>query len=114
MIGEFLQRLVIALPLVCALAALLLLAIKRGWLRLPSALPLPRFLPIFLPRRAAATRPATAESLSIRRVHAIGPSARVAVLHFHGREHLLALNGQSLLLIASETPSQQGSAPCNG
>lgn len=93
MIGEFLTRLAVALPLVCLLAALFVLAVKRGWIRLPAggrmALAMPRM-------RAAPPGP-----LRVLSVQAVAPTARVAVVQFHGREHLLAVNGQSLLLIAS-------------
>lgn len=37
MLGEFLARLAIALPLVCAAAVVTLLAVKRGWIRLPDS-----------------------------------------------------------------------------
>lgn len=107
MIGDFLARLAVALPLVCALMFTLLLAVKKGWIALPGFVrhgvrapsPPSRWR---LPRRPSPGSTAAAEGLHILSVHAIAPAARVAVLRFHGRDHLLAVNGPSLLLIASE------------
>ena len=109
MIGDFLARLAIALPLVCALAFLLLLAVKKGWIPLPgftgqtASRPAPARL-WRLAGRPSPGRPPAGEGLRILSVHTIAPAARVAVLRFHGREHLLAVSGPSLLLIASEAP----------
>ena len=99
MLGEFLTRLAVALPLISALAAIFLLAVKRGWIALPGART-GRGLSLRLP--AMPSRTPAQSGFRVLSVQAVAPSARVAVLHFHGREHLLAVNGQSLLLIASE------------
>ncbi len=102
MIAEFLTRLAVALPLVTGLAVLVLVAVKKGWIVLPG-LRFPGFPRSPLTWRFAARRGvAESQGLRVLGVHAIAPAARVAVIRFHGREHLLAVNGQSLLLIASE------------
>ncbi|MGL6044527.1 MAG: flagellar biosynthetic protein FliO [Sandaracinobacteroides sp.] len=106
MLGEFLARLAVALPLVCALAALTLLAVKRGWLALPSlptlslpGLSLPGLsLPGFARRRSGS---ATAPAIDLVEMRSLTPTTRLAVVRFAGREHLIAFAGQSLLLVAS-------------
>ena len=59
MVGEFLLRIAVALPLVCAAAALTLWAVKRGWLRLP---------------RAAFQAQPDAPPLDVRATRALGPA----------------------------------------
>lgn len=97
MLGEFLTRLAIALPLVCAAAVLCLLAVKRGWFKLPS----------FANRTA---NPATPQALEILGVKSISPTARVAVVRFDGRTHLIGVSAQQIALIASAVPEE--SPPC--
>jgi hypothetical protein len=107
MLGEFLARLAVALPLVCALAVLSLLAAKRGWLPLPG-LTLPG---LALPGFRTARAPATAPVLDLVAVKALTPAARLAIVRFAGREHLLAVSGQSLLLVASAPEAAPIGAP---
>lgn len=87
MFGEFVMRLAIALPLVCGLAALSLWAVKRGKLRLPAL--------------ARATRGSSAEPLlDVLDVRSLSPVARVAVIRFDGRTHLVGVAGQTISLLA--------------
>jgi flagellar biogenesis protein FliO len=90
MLDEFLLRLAIALPIVCALAALTLLAMKRGWLRLPG-----------LALRSAPANTADT-GLAIVAVKSLSPAARVAVVRFAGRELLVGVSGQGLMLLAEQ------------
>jgi flagellar biogenesis protein FliO len=89
MLGEFVTRLAIALPLVCGLAVLCLWAWKRGRLTWPA---------MALPRRM----PAGGGVLDVLDVRALSPTARVAVIRFDGRTHLVGVSGQTIsLLMAS-------------
>lgn len=92
MLGEFLVRLAVALPLVCGLAALSLLAARRGWLRLPGW-------------RSAAPGPAQGSVLEVLAVRSMSPTARLAVIRFDGRDHLLGVTGQSVALLARTEPA---------
>jgi hypothetical protein len=103
MLAEFLTRLAVALPLVCAAAVLSLVAVKRGWLRWP-------LLPGLLKR---PTLPATTgdAALAVIAVKSLTPAARVAVVRFQGREHLIGVGGGALTLLASEAlpePARDG------
>lgn len=87
MLGEFLARLAIALPLVCGLAVLLLWAAKRGRFQLPG-----------LP---TAIVPKGAEPLlEVLEVRSLSPVARLAVIRFEGRAHLVGVTGQTVRLLA--------------
>ncbi|WP_199555005.1 flagellar biosynthetic protein FliO [Sandaracinobacteroides hominis] len=97
MLGEFLARLAIALPLVCAAAFVSLLAVKRGWIRLPS-----------FTRRPSL--PATAQPLDLVCVKSLTPTARLAVVRFDGRDHLVGVSGQHIVLLTTAQP-QSGEAP---
>lgn len=89
MLADFLTRLAVALPLVCALAVLVLVAAKRGWIRLP----------VRSPRSGRpAPRPDALELVSVK---ALGPAARVAVVRFAGSEHLVGVGPQAVVLLAS-------------
>jgi len=98
MLGEFLLRLAVALPLICGLAALSLYATKRGWLRLPGLMAASTGM--------AAGTAAAAAPLSVLSVKSLSPAARVAVVRFAGRDLLLGLSGNGLVLLA-----EAGSAP---
>lgn len=87
MLGEFLARLAIALPLVCALAVLLLWAARRGRFRLPG-----------LPAGVAAK--GAEPLLEVLEVRALSPVARLAVIRFEGRAHLVGVTGQTVRLLA--------------
>ncbi len=87
MLGEFLLRLAIALPLVCGLAAVCLWAVKRGRLRLPGL--------------AKAARPGDSEALlEVLEMQALSPGARLAVVRFGGQAHLVGVAGQTITLLA--------------
>ncbi len=87
MLGEFLLRLAIALPLVCGLAALCLWGVKRGRLRLPGL--------------ATAGRPGDGEALlEVLEVRALSPGARLAVVRFGAQAHLVGVAGQTITLLA--------------
>lgn len=87
MLGEFLARLAIALPLICALAVLLIWAARKGWFRLPA---------IAISDRA----PAGQRLLEVLEVRAVSPVARLAVVRFDGRTHLLGVTGQAISLLS--------------
>jgi hypothetical protein len=106
MVGEFLLRLAVALPLVCALAVVSLLAVKRGWLRMPRLTPPGR---LFLPGRMAGV--GDPPRLDLVAVQPLTPSARLAVVRFDGREHLVGVSGQSLLHIASSAAPPADPSP---
>ncbi len=98
MLGEFLMRLAVALPLVCGLAALSLWAVRRGWLRLPGL--------SIRQGHSASPRNATGElPLEILAVRSLSPAARLAVVRFDGRELLVGLSGQSVALLARAEPT---------
>jgi hypothetical protein len=105
MLGEFLMRLAIALPLVCALAVLCLWVMRqgqgrglgRGRLRLPML--------SVMGRLAMGRQAGEAGLLEVLDVRAISPSARLAVIRFDGRAHLVGVAGQSITLLApAEAP----------
>jgi flagellar biogenesis protein FliO len=109
MLGEFLMRLAIALPLVCALAVLCLWVMRqgqgqgrgqeRGRLRLPM-------LPV-MGRLAMGRQAGEAGLLEVLDVRAISPSAKLAVIRFDGRAHLVGVAGQSITLLApAEAPGR--------
>jgi hypothetical protein len=90
MLTEFLARLAVALPLVCGLAVLALLAAKRGWFRLPAG-------GSGFPRLPVPEGP----SLQILSVKAVGPAGRLAVVRFAGADHLVGIGTNSFILLAS-------------
>jgi hypothetical protein len=92
MIGEFLARLAVALPLVCGLAVLLLVAVRRGWIVLPEFALQKR-------PRGSSGRPAAA-AVEVVAVKAVSPACRVAVVRFDGRELLLGVGGQGAVVLA--------------
>jgi flagellar biogenesis protein FliO len=98
MLGEFLVRLAVALPLVCGLAALSLWGVRRGWLRLPGL-------------RSAALLPPQSAPLEVLAVRSMSPSARLAVIRFDGRDLLLGVTGQSVALLARTDPVAPAHAP---
>jgi flagellar biogenesis protein FliO len=91
MLGEFLARLAIALPLVCGLAVLLLWAARRGRLRLPGL-------------AGGGRTPGAEPLLEILELRAVSPAARLAVIRFDGRVHLVGVTGQTMSLLV---PTQQ-------
>lgn len=96
MLAEFLTRLAIALPLVCGLAALLLVAVKRGWL------PLPGFMRGGA--RAGDAMAAAAGPLELLSTKMLAPGTRVAVVRFGERQLLLGLGAQGPVLLADSGP----------
>lgn len=100
MLGEFAMRLAIALPLTCAAAALFLLLLRRGWMPLPNWLARPGARP----REGAADAP-----MRVLCVRSLTPVARVAVVDFRGRELLIGINPQTLVVLADAgTPGGKG------
>ena len=105
MLSEFLTRLAIALPLVCALAVLSLVVVKRGWLRLPGGR---------LPFRATgpfAPPPAAQPAMELIGIKALSQAARLAVVRFDGRELLLGVSAGGITLIASAAKAAGTGAP---
>lgn len=103
MLGEFLMRLAIALPLVCALAVLCLWVMRQGQGQERGRLRLP-MLPV-MGRLAMGRQAGEAGLLEVLDVRAISPSARLAVIRFDGRAHLVGVAGQSITLLApAEAP----------
>ena len=105
MLGEFLLRLAVALPLVCGLAALCLWSVKRGWLPMPG----------FALRDSHAGAPRTerdSSPLDLIATRSLGPGARLAVVRFDGRDHLVGQSGAAMILIASTAPLQPEQAAC--
>lgn len=101
MIGEFLARLAVALPLVCGLAVLLLVAVRRGWIVLPE------FALQKRPRRTGSR--AAAAAVEVLAVKAVSPACRVAVVRFDGRELLLGVGGQGAVVLAEAGPAAAAS-----
>lgn len=101
MFGEFATRLAIALPLTCAAAVLVLLLMRRGWVPMPSG----RF-------RLFARRPTAAADAPLRVlcVRALTPAARVAVVDFRGRELLIGVSSQALVVLADGAAQPGGEA----
>jgi len=101
MLAEFLTRLAIALPLVCAAAVVTLLAVKRGWIRLPG------FLHV---HRGATSTPGLTRGqmpdLAVTAIKSLTPASRVAVVRFCGRDHLIGIAGTSLVLLATAAANQ--------
>lgn len=102
MLGEFLLRLTVALPLICGLAALSLYATKRGWLKLPGLMT--------ASTRPTAGTPSASAPLAVLSVKSLSPAARVAVIHFAGRELLVGLSGNGLVLLAEAGPASRTDA----
>lgn len=102
MLGEFLARLAVALPLVCGLAVLSLWLLRRGRLRLPG-----RGLSGLGLTAGARDREALLDVLEVR---AISPVARLAVIRFDGRTHLVGVAGQSISLLAPAGAAQDSPA----
>jgi len=98
MLGEFLVRLAVALPLVCGLAALSLWGVRRGWLRLPGW-------------RGAVLAPPQPCVLQVLAVRSMSPTARLAVIRFDGRDLLLGVTGQSVALLARTEPDAPAQEP---
>lgn len=90
--GDYLWRLALVLPLILlAIVAMLFLLHRRRSDALPG-----RVGALFGGGRVSAA----AEPLVVR-VQALTPAARVAVLRFGGRDHLVGFSGEAMLLIAS-------------
>ena len=101
MLGEFATRLAIALPLVCLAAVALLLAVRRGWLILPG-------FAFASPRKPQSGE---AQPLSIACVKSLTPAARLAVVHFRGRELLIGITGSAKVLLANADAAPPSARP---
>ena len=97
MLGEFVRRLLVALPVVCLLAVLAILLLRRSKVLAgqPGGSALWRRLP-FAPAATATPVPLL---LGVRQ---ITPAARLAVVRFGGRELLLGVSAQSFTLLATD------------
>jgi hypothetical protein len=95
MIGDFLVRLLVALPVVLLLAVGTLLLWRRMGMRLPVvALPA-------LPRTVAWMAPAVAGGqLQLVCAQALLPGVRVAVLRYAGQAYLVGAGPQGVTLLA--------------
>lgn len=99
-VGDFLARLAIALPLVSALAVLAVLALRR-WGGGTWAL------------RAARPRARSAARLTVEASAVLGPAARVALVRMGPRRLLLGVTGGSVVLLAEEKAGDPTSAPAD-
>jgi flagellar biogenesis protein FliO len=78
-VGDYLSRLMFALPLVLLMAGTVLYFAKRGWLRLPGM-------------AGAVPRVARNDALRIIQSQAIGPGVRLVVIQFDERSVLLGVS----------------------
>lgn len=104
MVAEFATRLAVALPLVCLAAVAILLAVRHGWLSLPG-------FAFASPRKPPS---AEAQPLCIACVKSLTPAARLAVVHFRGRDLLIGITGSAMVLLAnadSAAPSPRPPEP---
>lgn len=99
MLGEFLVRLAVALPLVCGLALLLLLAVRHGWLRLPG---------VMMAKPPAGTK---VEPVEILATKPLTPAARIMVVRFAGRELLLGVGAQGPVVLAEAHAAEVSPPP---
>ncbi|MFQ3666622.1 MAG: flagellar biosynthetic protein FliO [Sphingomonadaceae bacterium] len=98
MIGEFLLRLLVALPLVLGVAVLVLLAMRRGWL------PVPGQVGPMGPFTASAGQPGETR-LDLVASRALQPGVRVAVVRYAGQEFLLGVSPQGVTLLSPQAPA---------
>jgi flagellar biogenesis protein FliO len=94
MLGEFLLRLAVALPLILAAAVGLLWAMKRGWIRLPAAFGAPA---------GCDAEPRHGPRLDLVAARALQPGVRVAVLRYAGQEFLVGVTPAGVSLLATPT-----------
>jgi hypothetical protein len=102
MIGEFLLRLAVALPLVLLLAVASLWAVRRGWLRLPGAggagfTTVPGF-----GKGRALTRQAEGTGLELVATRGIQPGIQLLLLRHAGQELLVGVSPQGVALISAQ------------
>lgn len=108
MIGEFLLRLLIALPLVLGLLVATLLLMRRGWLPMPGR---GHRLAFGLPL-AGSAEPAAEARLDLVASRMLQPGVRVAVLRHGGRDYLVGVSPQGVTLLATEAaPAAAAGAP---
>jgi hypothetical protein len=101
MIGDFLLRLAVALPLILMLAVGVLLAARRGWIPFPGAVGPPATLPW---RRVPSDRkPDERPALDVVAVRGIAPALRLAVVRFRGEELLVGVAPQGFQLLVRQT-----------
>ncbi|WP_448580049.1 hypothetical protein [Thermaurantiacus sp.] len=102
MIGEFLLRLAVALPIVLLLAVASLWAVRRGWLRLPGANgPGPSGFPAFGKGRILA-RPVDGTGLELVATRGIQPGIQLLLLRHAGQELLVGVSPQGLALLSAQ------------
>lgn len=102
MIGEFLLRLAVALPLVLLLAVASLWAVRRGWLRLPGT-GSPGFtgFPVLGIGRGLA-RPADGTGFELVATRGIQPGIQLLLLRHAGQELLVGVSPQGLALLSAQ------------
>jgi hypothetical protein len=105
MIGEFLLRLAVALPILLLLLVGTLLAARRGWIPLPG-----------MPQSAGWRRPRTSPNggagaeplLEIIAMRGLTPALRLAVVAYRGEELLVGIAPQGLQLLARQPAAGTG------
>lgn len=97
MMGEFLLRLAVALPLVLLLAVASLWAMRRGWVRLPGAAGFPGPGAI-----RPLARPATGPGFELVASRGIQPGVQLLLLRHAGQELLVGVSPQGLALLSAQ------------
>ncbi len=97
MLGEFARRLLVALPVICLLAVLAILLLRRSRLADGRA----NLRGLFGGRLHFAPASAAAPALELRGVRPVTPASRLAVVRFDGRDFLVGVSAQSFTLLAS-------------
>ncbi|MFN3591841.1 MAG: flagellar biosynthetic protein FliO [Thermaurantiacus sp.] len=102
MIGDFLLRIAVALPLILMLAVGILLAARRGWLPLPG---LPGAVGT-VPWQRAVSSGAAGErpALDVVAIKGVAPALRLAVVRFRGEELLVGVAPQGFQLLVRQSP----------
>jgi hypothetical protein len=100
MIGEFLLRLLVALPLVLGVAVLTLVAMRRGWLPMPGRLAEPG-------RPSLADPDSASARLDLVATRALQPGVRVAVLRWAGQDFLVGVTPQGITLLSPQAAPGQ-------
>lgn len=103
MVGDFLGKLAVALPLICLLAFFSILFLKKRGVGFPS-----------LMLRNNSGGEAATPTLELLASKSLSPTARVAIIRFDGRQHLIGVSGQQISVLASaslaDAPNEGGSA----
>lgn len=97
MIGEFLLRLAVALPLILLLAVASLWAMRRGWIRLPASIGLSGLAPV-----RGLGRDAGAPGFELVASRGIQPGVQILLLRHGGQELLVGVSPQGLALLSAQ------------